>query len=125
MSFVRSSKGDFTTFDVPGADITVGEGIGRTMLESCTAWRRIQKSLMISLRDIPSMSFNFRKPRLCSAPGSQANVSIAEWPLKQSLASLSQGKNGGDALPLSADERDFVGTSSTGTQYPLRLGTSR
>ena len=27
MSFVRSSKGDFTTFDVPGADITVGEGI--------------------------------------------------------------------------------------------------
>jgi hypothetical protein len=55
----------------------------------------IQKSLMISLRDVPSMSFNFWKPRLCSAPGSQANVSIAEWPVKQSLASLSQGKTEG------------------------------
>jgi uncharacterized membrane protein len=25
--FLRSSKGDFKTFDVPGADITIGEGI--------------------------------------------------------------------------------------------------
>jgi hypothetical protein len=25
--FLRSSKGDFTTFDVPGAVITIGEGI--------------------------------------------------------------------------------------------------